>query len=210
MSDVLHATWLPALQSLFLWGESGSSVPRMGRKARTPTHPFQLAAERLREICGSRVSPAPAEHTLSLWLPSSDAAPFASPELLATGAQEAPAGQPHLAAWRATGVLLRPGQALDLLLASPSALYGADLRAWRMAALLVIELLSGQQMLPGLQREGFRLRATWLMRPTPATAQKVTALSGALPPLCRAATDDPAAAPHPRALLDDFLAAALD
>src|SRR6476619_6243848 len=71
------------------------------------------------------VSPAPIEHTLSLWLPSSDAAPFASPELLATGAQEAPAGQPHLSAWRVTGVLLMPGQALDLLLASPSGLYGA-------------------------------------------------------------------------------------
>jgi SNF2 family DNA or RNA helicase len=210
MSDVLHATWLPALQRLFLWGEAGDDVPRRGRKTRLPIHPFQVAAERLRELCSPRVSPAPIEHTLSLWLPSSDAAPFASPELLATGALEAPASQPYLSAWRVTGVLLTPSQALDLLLAPPSGLHGADLRAWRTAALLASEVLSGQQMLPGLQREGFRLRAAWLPRPTPATAQKLAALSRALPPLCRATTDDPAAAPLPRALLDDFLAATVD
>src|SRR5205814_1746653 len=57
---------------------------------------------------------------------------------------------------------------------------------------------------------GFQLRATWLPRPTPATARKLTELSRALPPLCRAATADPANAPRPRALLDDFLAAVVD
>src|SRR4051812_34504516 len=109
MNDVLHATWLPALTNLFLWGESGDSTPRKGRKAQLPTHPFQLAPARLREICGARVSSTLAEHTLTLWLPSSAAAPVASPELLATGAQAAPEGQPHLAPWRVTGVLLTPG-----------------------------------------------------------------------------------------------------
>jgi SNF2 family DNA or RNA helicase len=210
MSDVLHATWLSALQSLFLWGEAGAGAPRKGRKAQVPAHPFQLAPARLREIGSPHVVPASPEHTLTLWLPSSAAAPFASPELLATGAQAAPEGQPQLAAWRVTGVLLKPNQALDLLLEPPLGLYGADLRAWRVAALLVIELLSGQQMLPGLQREGFRLRAAWLPRPTPATAQKLATLARALPPLCCAATDDPTAALRPRALLDDFLAAAVD
>jgi SNF2 family DNA or RNA helicase len=210
MSDVLHATWLPALQRLFVWGEAGAGAPRKGRKAQLPVHPFQLAPARLREIGSPHVSPDSLEHTLTLWLPSSAAAPFASPELLATGAQAAPEGPPHLAAWRVTGVLLTPNQALDLLLAAPVSLYGADLRAWRVATLLVIEMLSGQQVLPALQREGFRLRAAWLPRPTPATAQKLAALAQALPPLCLAATDDPAAAPRPRALLDDFLAAAVD
>ncbi len=210
MSDVLHATWLPTLKSLFVWGEAGDSSPRKGRKVRLPAHPFQLAPERLRELVRPRVSPMPAEHALTLWLPSNDAAPFASPELLATGEQAAPDGQPRLAPWRVTGVLLTPSQALDLLLASPSGLYGADLLAWRVAALLASEILSGQQVLPGLQREGFQLRAAWLPRPTPATAQKLAALANALPPLCRAATDDPANAPRPRALLDDFLAAAVD
>jgi SNF2 family DNA or RNA helicase len=210
MSDVLHATWLPTLQRLFLWGESGAGVPRKGRKAQLPVHPFQTPVARLREIVGPHVLPLPAEHTLSLWLPSSAAAPFASPELLATGAQAPPEGQPQLAAWRVTGLLLTPGQALDLLLAAPVGLLGADLRAWRVAALLAIEVLSGQQLVPGLQREGFRLRAAWLPRPTPATADKLAALAQALPPLCRAAADDPAAAPRPRALLDDFLAAVVD
>src|SRR6476659_2242023 len=126
MSDVLHATWLPALQRLFLWGEAGDGAPRKGRKAQLPAHPFQLAPARLREIGSPHVAPAPpscaippADHTLALWVPSSAAVPFASPELLATGAQAAPAGPPHLAAWRVTGVLLTPNQALDLLLAAP-------------------------------------------------------------------------------------------
>jgi SNF2 family DNA or RNA helicase len=210
MSDIFHATWLPALQRLFVWGEAGDGVPRKGRKSRLPVHPFQLPAERLRELWSRHVSAVPAEHTLTLWLPSSDTAPFASPELLATGAQELPVGQPHLSAWRVTGVLLTPSQALDLLLAAALGSYGADVRAWRLAALLVIEVLSSQQMLPGLQRDGFRLRATWLPRPTPATGQKLVALARALPPLCRAAADDPSAAPLPRALLDDFLAATVD
>src|SRR5438046_2232978 len=131
MSDVLHATWLPALQRLFLWGEAGAGAPRKGRKAQLPTHPFQLAPARLREIGSPHVSPASPEHTLTLWLPSSAAAPFASPELLATGAQIAPEGQPDLAAWRVTGVLLTADQALDVLLAAPVGLYGTDLRAWR-------------------------------------------------------------------------------
>src|SRR5262245_35982786 len=210
MSYVLHATWLPALKSLFLWGEAGDISPRKGRKARLPAHPFQVVPERLREIYRPRVSPTPAEHTLTLWLPSGDVGPFPSPELLDTGALAAPEGQPQLAPWRLSGLLLSPVQALDLLLEPPIGLFGADLRAWRVAALLAIEILSGQQTLPGLQRDGFALRAIWLPRPAPATAEKLSTLARALPPLCRAAAADPADAPRPRELLDNFLAAAVD
>jgi SNF2 family DNA or RNA helicase len=210
MSDVLHAIWLLSLKSLFVWGESGDGSPRKGRKARLPVHPFQVAPERLREIWRPRVSPTPAEHSVTFWLPSSDGAPFPSPESLATGAPAPPEADPRLAPWRITGILLTPGQALDLLLAPPAGLYGADLRAWRVAALLAAEVLAGQQALPGLQREGFRLRAAWLPRPAPATAEKLAALARAMPPLCRAAADDPADSSQPRALLGDFLAAAVD
>src|SRR4051812_14201375 len=98
MSDVLHTTWLPALQRLFLWGEAGAAASRKGRKGQPPAHPFQPAPTRLCEVCRPHVSTAPAsagippaKHTLTLWLPSSPTAPFASPELLATGALAAPA-----------------------------------------------------------------------------------------------------------------------
>ncbi|HEU5098992.1 MAG TPA: SNF2 helicase-associated domain-containing protein, partial [Roseiflexaceae bacterium] len=207
---MLHATWLPALKRLFLWGEDSDTTPRKGSKARLPAHPFQVPTERLRELIRPRISPAPAEHTLTLWLPSSDLAPFASPELLETGAVPPPAAEPRLAPWRVTGLLLTPIQALDLLLASPTSLQGADLRAWRLAALLAIEIVSGQQALPAMRREGFGLVAEWLPRPTPASAQKLAVLARALPPLCRAGADDPADAPRPRALLDDFMAALVD
>ncbi|MEI6775346.1 MAG: SNF2-related protein, partial [Chloroflexales bacterium] len=87
---------------------------------------------------------------------------------------------------------------------------GADLRVWRMAALLAVELVAGQQILPALVREGSNLRACWEPRPVPATARKIAALRSGMPALCRAITENPTAAPAPRALVDSFLAATVD
>src|SRR6266545_4887396 len=210
MSDVLHATWLPSTRSLFLWGEADDAPPKKGRRAKLPAHPFPSDPDRLRALFPPAVASRLEEHTATLWLPSVDSTPLPSPELLETGALAAPEGEPRLAAWRVAGLLVPVDPALDLLLAPPAGMAGADMRAWRVAALLAMELLAGQQVLAGLAREGFRLRATWLLRPAPATAQKLTALARSLPPLCRAAVADPAAAPAPRALLDDFLTAAVD
>jgi SNF2 family DNA or RNA helicase len=208
MNDILHLTWLPPLKRLFLWGETGDAPPRRGRKAALPVHPFQSDPSRLRAIApaGAQLE----EQTLTFWLPTADAGPVPSPELLETGAAGAPAGAPKLAPWRVTGLLVPVAPALDLLLQPPAGWQGADFRAWRVAALLAMEILAGQQALPGLERDGFRLRATWLIRPEPATAQKIAALARALPPLCRAAAPTPTEAPAPRALLDDFLATAVD
>jgi hypothetical protein len=209
MGDVLHATWLPSLKRMFLWGEADDAPPRRGRKATLPIHPFQSSTERLRALI-----PAPAakleEQTLTFWLPSAEAAPLPSPELLETGAVAAPAGQPKLGPWRVGGLLAPIDPALDLLLTPPDARHGADFGAWRAAALLAMEILAGQQALPGLERDGFRLRAAWMVRPEPETARKLAALASALPPLCRAAAPTPADAPAPRALLDDFVAEAVD
>ncbi len=210
MSDVLHATWLPATKSLFLWGEATEAPARKGRRARQPAHPFQTDPERLRILLSPHAARASAEHTLTLWLPSAGPAPLPSPDLLDTGALEAPEGAPALSPWRVTGLLAPLDPALDALLAPADGLLGADLRAWRVAALLAMEILAGQQVLPALERERFQLRAAWLPRPAPDTARKLAALARAMPPLCRAAVDDPADAPPPRALLDDFLAAAID
>ena len=72
-----------------------------------------------------------------------------------------------------------------LLALAPERAVGADLRAWRVAALLALELLAGQQVLPGLQREGFQLRASWVPRPTPQVAHKLAefTLSNFRPPV---------------------------
>jgi SNF2 family DNA or RNA helicase len=211
MSDIFHATWLPSAKSLFLWGEASEAPARKGRRAKLSAHPFLTAPDRLRAFLSVRVSSSEIEeHTLTIWLPSAADTPLPSPELLDTGAPAAPEGTPVLSPWQVAGLRVPIDPALELLLAPAAGLLGADLRAWRVAALLAMEILAGQQALPSLQRTGFQLRAAWLPRPAPDTARKLAELARALPPLCRAATDDPANAPAPRALLDDFLAAAID
>ncbi|GAB4441413.1 MAG: DEAD/DEAH box helicase [Chloroflexi bacterium OHK40] len=224
MTNVLHGTWLPTEQRLFLWGESDTPTPRRRpgegearaprrrRKGSAHTHPFQVAPdalhERLADLPLSTLVPPDGERTV--WLPSVNGSPLPLRELRAAGVQ-VPDGAPALAAWRVRGLLIEPGQAVELLLALGTAHdAGSDLRSWRVAALLALELLAGQQLMPALARDGHRLRAFWQPRPVPATAQKIGALARALPPLCRAVTDRPDAAPAPRELVDAFLAAAAD
>ncbi|MEN9938446.1 MAG: polymerase-associated protein RapA [Chloroflexota bacterium] len=207
MSEILHGAWLPQ-RGLFVWGETDEPPPRRGRRPKVPAHPFHLPAAALRALLNL---PEAEDTAVALWLPSSDDAPHPSPELVAAGV-EAPATQPkRLAAWQVSGLLLSPAPALDLLLGDGlSAAPSADMRAWRVAALLAMELLARQQMMPGLRRDGFRLLAAWLPRPAPELSARLTALAEAMPPLCRAAAPDPARALPPRALLDDFLGAVVD
>jgi len=119
MSDVLHATWLPALTRLFVWGEAADAPPRRGRKATLPVHPLQSSPERLRAALPTRAAARADEQTLTFWLPTAAGAPLPSPELVATGAATVQEGSPTLAAWRVTGLLLPVDPALDLLLAPP-------------------------------------------------------------------------------------------
>ncbi len=214
--DILHGAWLPATQRLFVWGETAEPVRRKGRQPKIPLHPFQSLLPTLRERLDELgVAVELAEHTQTFWLPSASRAPLPSSELVATGAVELPRGAAELAPWQVTGLLLPAGVALDVLPAlrgedGHDRACGADLRFWRVAALLALQLLAGQQFMPALLRDGNRLRAAWRPRPDPPAAQNIAALAESLPPVCRAAVDDPAAAPTPRELVDDFLAAAVD
>ncbi len=212
MIAVLHGTWLPAESRLFLWGEVAQRSTRRRRQGKLPAHPAQLAVEALHErLAGLPSSIAvPPERELTIWLPAVGSAPLPGRELRAAGV-EAPPGVPTLAPWRVRGLLLSPEQTIDLLLGLATASdIGGDLRAWRVATLLVLELVAGQQLLPGLVRDGQRLRAAWQPRPDPATAGRIATLARALPPLCRAVVDDPARAIRPRDLLDAFLATVAD
>jgi hypothetical protein len=210
MSIVLHGAWLPQEQYFFVWGESGNAAPRKGRLPKLPPHPFAADDATLRERLSGvlfDVAATPAA-TRTLWLPSVGQQPLPSPELLAAGATPVE-GAPTLAAWQTTGLLLTASQTLDLLLALGNDA-GADLRAWRVGALLALEVLAGQQVLPGLKRQGTELYAAWQLDPAPVTAHNIAALARALPPLCRAVVPEQTQALAPRALLDDFLAALVE
>lgn len=214
--DILHGFWLPAPQRLFVWGESAEPARVRGRRPKALLHPFQSPLPTLRErLLELGIAAADlAEDSLTAWLPSTSGAPLPSPELVAGGAVQPPSEAPTLAAYQLTGLLVPITPALDLLLAlregGREKACGADLRCWRVAALLALHLLARQQVLPSLLRDGARLRAAWRAHPDQQAAHQITALAQSLPPLCRAAVDDVAAAPSPRALVDDFLAAAID
>jgi len=203
---ILHGAWLPDQKKFFLWGESLNAVPLKGKPPKRPPHPFQSSVEQLRQRAAVADSKT---HPLTLWLPSTNKTPIPSPELVATGAA-APKGSPTLKAWRVTGLLLSVNAAIDFLLALPPHHIGADLIAWRTTTLLAMEIIASQQVMPSLVRDGKHLKAQWQPRPTPTTSQKITALTRSLPPLCRAAVDDPDNALTPRALVDDFLATTID
>jgi SNF2 family DNA or RNA helicase len=218
MNDILHGTWVPAKQCFFLWGEATESNPARGRRKLKP-HPFQLPLDTLYGLL-ERLLPADLvaaidtgsyEYPQTLWLPATAKTPLPSPELLATGSVTAPTEPPELLPWQVVGLALPITIAVDLLpaLTEPRHL-GADLHAWRTATLLALELLAGQQLLPTLVRDGFQLRAVWRPQPTADTAQKVGTLARSMPPLCRAAVDELAAAPSARTLLGDFLTAVVD
>lgn len=135
--------------------------------------------------------------------------PNPSPELIATGAV-APKESPKLAAWRVTGLLIEVNAAIDFLLALPPHHISTDLIAWRTATLLAMEIIALQQVMPSLARDGKHLTAKWQPHPTPTTSQKITTLTRSLPPLCRAAVEDPDKALPPRALVEDFLATTIN
>jgi hypothetical protein len=114
---------------------------------------------------------------------------------------------------------LPPAVAVDWLLAPhPDASHdppGDDLRAFAAAARLVLAALARQRFVPGLVAPPAGAAATWRARwrlhlLDGDLAPTVTALASALPPACRAAADDPKAAPPARDLLEDFLHACAD
>src|SRR5947209_1909324 len=153
-ADILHGTWLPATQQFFVWGEALEPLRRKGRQAKAPPHPFQSPPDALRaHLSQADLEPAAfAERAQTVWLPAVAKAPVPSPELVATGALEMPAGEQQLQPWQVTGLLLGPDPAIDLLLALPAGHATAtDLQSWRLATLLALHLVAGQQVLPGLR-----------------------------------------------------------
>ncbi len=215
--EILHGMWAPAQQQFFLWGEALEPVRRKGRQPKLPAHPFHCSADTLRRHLDRLDIDAAglAEHSITLWLPSVAKTPVPSPELLAAGAMAPTEEALELLPWQVTGLLLPLDSALAMLSRLPargerSSALAADLQAWRLAALLAMDLVARQQVMPVLLREGFQLRAAWRPRPDPRIAGQITQLAHGLPPMCRAAVAEPSAALHPRVLLDDFLAAAVD
>ena len=195
---IVHAVWTE--QGLFLWGEG--PVPegaRRGRKpaasADAPHHPFAAPPDALAQLLAgsesmetgadSRFGGGPSSRTLLL--PTANGRPL--------GSEEPVNGQaPALAPWAVAGVCIPPGGVLDALLAlaeDPGALagpqYAGDLRYWRTAALLALELLAAERCLPALSAGADGYRARWEPLFTGPAAQQLALLAQAMPGAARCA-----------------------
>ena len=229
---ILHACWLPAAGAetacLAVWGESElvgpGRKPRGRRKSTVPLHPFSAPAQVLSvALPRADLKTAPRPVSLVARLPTAGDQPQASRSFLR---ENAPTGKLTLSAWQVPALLLTPSDALTLLInladTSPGRrdgqtdgsglALGADVAFWASATRFVFELLAGQRYLPALVEDEAGCRALW--RPVtvaPDDQARLAKLAEAMPPaarsVCRRAAEPE---PGPRALLDDFVAVAVD
>ncbi|MGD2207584.1 MAG: hypothetical protein PVH17_12495, partial [Anaerolineae bacterium] len=223
MNLILHGSWHS--NALFVWAEASEPAPRpRGRKPRILPHPHAAPPDALRatlarlvpSIDGANTSPT----TRTILLPSSAEAPLLPPWLVTEQVEPAEA-EPRLSPWTASGLVLDPLSALDLLVALPfgpasQQQWGPDLRYWSLVAKLGLELLAQHKYLPGLAENEGQYRAVWLpVLGDPQDRAQLRVLAQAMPPVCRALFDGDAAphpddAPLPNTLLDEFLKQLVD
>jgi SNF2 family DNA or RNA helicase len=221
--QVLHTHWImPRVLGdegrLFIWAET-SAVPqpkRDRRKKAAQPHPFTADTDdlvawlqgilpgRKRQFGG---------HTLRFWLPTNRFGPCPSPELLHDWERDD--NPPELLPWNVDGLLLDAGDAFCFLVALSGvgltvARLGADCRYWQLVTNLALEILARQQVRPTMLElcagDDLRYEARWQpVLDGEQDARRVSQLAAGMPPLCRAAAEDPDETVPPRALLDSFL-----
>ena len=192
---------------MLLWAEAAASADAAEALPRGD-HPAAVDPA-LQDPTLARAEPVAAR----LWLPSTGDGPHPSvpPEHRRGGRQP----KAWLRRWSVPGRALQPAAAVDWLLAprpdASQAPLGDDLRAFRAAARLVLAALARQRFVPGLGAGPTGAAARWRLHLLDGDlAPTVATLASALSPACRAAADDPWAAPTARALLEDFLHACAD
>ncbi len=198
---VLHGTWLN--DTFYIWGEHyRPEVQRRGRRPearpdRALKHPYAASAEvlqrSLEKIAGHPL-PAAQQGRLHILLPSDAHTPAPSKEL-----GHAPGGpvQPdRLGLWWVPALSWTPEDALDVLLAiplhligpRPGILLGTDLRYWAHVAYFLLNIIAGQHYVPAVEQEGNHLKSQWRPWLDGGTLlQQFSALTEAMPPVCRAA-----------------------
>lgn len=208
-----------------MWAENSEMTPaaRPGKKLAGAPHPFCTDPYSLAEFLAGLGAPVGPVRSVSarLWLPTTRSGPQPSPQLQQEWELADGGTAPNLAPWFVVGLGLAPLAAFQFLSGlfrfnnpPPTLALGADFRYWRTASALVLETLAQQKMAPGLARvdaHGKQFQARWLpVLDGPQDGPRLTRLHGAMPPLCRAETADPALAPAPRLVLDSFLQVMVD
>jgi len=214
---------------LILWGEKpaepGVRVPvRRGRPPKIPRplpSPYDagapLLAETLRDVgAGVKLAASRAERTV-VWLPTVDRRPAACDALVAEPPD--PDAAVTLAPWDVTGFALTPQEWVDLLCLctdkqtlAPGLVVGYDLRFWATAMRFAGALVARQQFLPGLVERDGSYFARWEPLIVGPDVARLAKLAQAMPPACRALTEErvPAPATPARDVLADVVGYLLD
>ncbi|MCL4562414.1 MAG: hypothetical protein M1281_17605, partial [Chloroflexi bacterium] len=228
---VLHAHWQPPVSSkatggVLLWGEASDAPqpPRMRGlfppKAVARSHPYLLPIRRLQVWLKTQVrNESQLTGTATLWLPSTRTGPLPSPELSHSWELDRSIS-PCLLPWRIEGIWLPASEAISTLVKlslEPNGLghtaLGADLIFWKTTAILGVETLASQKILPvvtQVDRSGRVFEARWLpVLDSPEDAARLRAMAEAMPPVCRAEFHENGRhngdVSSPSKLLDSFL-----
>ncbi len=210
---IVHGTFDIDSKSFRLWGETDtpSSARKAGLRSKTTVHPFAIAADQLKDWLINLIPHAqPESQPFAVWLPSSEQRPQASQEMRARGIfadDEVLSSEVRL--WHLEGVALSIPNTVDLLLAlAHRGDIGHSLYFWRAAALESLALVAKQQVIPALQKVGFRYHAFW--KALPEQPERLNELAAQMPPICRVLAEAPDTVPAPYKLLEMFINAVLD
>jgi SNF2 family DNA or RNA helicase len=227
--QVLHHHWLVPCKEgeaagLFIWAEAAAAPQpaRDRRKKGAQPHPFLSQVEHLamaiHRVTAWRNRTFQAQ-TLTFWLPTNRVGPCPSPELLHDW--EGDEGQPVLMPWLVKGLLLGAADAFHYLTlfpatTLPAVTLGSDGRYWQLAMNLALEILAQQKMRPTLVEERqnkreVRYEARWQpVLDNEKDAWRLAQLAAAMPPLGRAACDNPNETVPSLTLLESFLNVMVD
>ena len=211
---VIHGIW--AYGAPHIWAEDSAlpqqAPPRTGRPSRAPRpHPFAAPPDLLADALADALAEAGAgdlprkavDDEITLRLPSSQAGPLSSPELLIplatvsanTGADAMSARQrPSLAAWRVPALVFEPSAAISLLTSLAEQPPGDIVVSGSIGYLAAVarfadDLAARGRILPVLTGEDDSYAARWRPVLSAADARHARELAAAMPPACRAATD---------------------
>jgi superfamily II DNA or RNA helicase len=216
---VIHGIW--AYGAPHIWAEDSAlppqAPPRTGRPSRAPrAHPFAAPPDTVAGALADALAGAGAgelprkavDDEITLRLPSTQAGPLASPELLiplvtvAAGTGDAaPSARPRpsLAGWRVPVLAFEPAVAIPLLTSLAELPPGDIVVSGSIGYLAAVarfadDLAARGRVLPVLTGEDGGFAARWRPVLSAADARHARELAAAVPPACRAAADTAAGA----------------
>ena len=217
---ILHLHWLTPTNPdqngrLFLWSETAVSPQpsRDRRKKSAQPHPFVVGSTDLHSLLTATGWQGKEQtDSLILWLPTNRFGPVPSPDLVHDW--ETDSEPPDLLPWLVDGLILTADQSVQLFTRlhqtewPPLVKMGIDGRFWQTSFTFLLELLARQLYRPTLVKrpQAAEYEARWQpLLDGETEARRAAQLATAMPPICRAAADNPDETIPPRALLDSFL-----